>query len=145
MKYANSYCRWRRRARGRSRGAILIAALVCLAIVMGLLGSMLVSAIRTGRQLHAERDLRQCELLLAAGVGRAELRVTKESDYRGEAWRLPAAEIVARGDGEVTIEVALDAEQKPRQVSVIAEYPIGGERSIRRSRTIVLSTKTPSE
>jgi hypothetical protein len=145
MKYANSYCRYRRRGYGRTQGAILIAALVCLAIVMGLLGSMLASAIRAGRQLHAERDLRQCELLLAAGVTRAELRVAKEPGYRGETWRLPAAEIVARGDGEVTIEVALDAEQKPRQLSVIAEYPIGGERSIRRSRTVVLSTETPSE
>jgi hypothetical protein len=143
MNDENSVCRYTRRsALGKRGGAILIAALVCLAIVMALLGSMLASAIRSGRQLHAERDLRQCELLLAAGVERVQFRLASESDYRGETWKLPAAEIVAKGDGEVTIEVVLDSEQKSRQLRVIAEYPVGGERSIRRSRNIVLPSKT---
>ncbi len=135
----------RRCAHGKSRGAILIAALVCLAIVMALLGSMLASAIRTGRQLHAERDLRQCELLLAAGVDRAMLRLAKEPDYRDETWTLPAAQIVATGDGVVTIRVPLDSEQKPWPLLVIAEYPTGSERSIRRSRMILLPSKPKLE
>jgi hypothetical protein len=120
---------------------VLIAALVCLAIVMALLGAMLASAIRSGRQLHAERDLRQCELLLAAGVERARLRLASESEYRGETWKLPAAEILATGDGEVTIDIALDSSQQPWPFRVTAEYPVGSERSVRRSRTILLPSK----
>jgi hypothetical protein len=145
MKQFNSTYPCRRRVREKKRGAILIAALVCLAIVMGLLGSMLAGAIRTGRQLHAERDLRQCELLLAAGVDRAMLRLATEPDYRGETWTLPAAEMIAGGDGVVTIDVALDATQQPWPFKVSAEYPAGSERSIRRSRTILLPSKPKLE
>ena len=130
-----------RRPRGTNRGAILIAALVCLAIVMALLGVMLASAVRMGRQLHAERDLRQCELLLAAGVERAKWRLTNESDYRGESWKLSPAEIVAKGEGQVTIDAALDSSQQPWTFRVTAEYPVGSELSIRRSRTILLPSK----
>ena len=125
------------------RAAVLVAALVCMAIVMALLGSMLLAALRSSRQLHAERDLRQCELLLAAGLDRAAYRLAKVPDYRGETWTLPAAAIVAAGDGQVTIEVSAATQQQAPQLRVVAEYPTGSETSVRRSRTILLPSKTP--
>ena len=125
----------------RRCGAVLVAALVCLAIIVAMVGSMLLAAINAGRQLHAERDLRQCELLVQAGADRAAYRLATETDYRGETWTLAADKIVGSSDGKLTIEVSTDAGQKTRQLSIVAEYPAGGETSIRRSRTISISSR----
>jgi len=131
-----------RRRRQRS-GAALIAALVALVIVTSILGSMLLGALATSRQLHAERDLRQCELMLQAGVDRAHFRLRRDANYRGETWSLPAATIVGAGDGQVAISIESVSDSAAPQLRVIAEYPLGGERSIRRSRTISVPSNTP--
>jgi hypothetical protein len=110
---------------------------------MTILGSMLLATLRSARQLHAERDLRQCELLLQAGLDRAVFRLAEEMDYRGENWTLPAAAIALRGDGLVTIEVSRPAATDSPQVTVVAEYPTGSENSIRRSRMFQLQSKMP--
>jgi type II secretory pathway component PulK len=123
------------------RGTVLIAALVCLAIVMALVAAMLGGTLRTSRQMRAERDRRQCELLLEAGLHRASAGVAA-SDYQGETWDISAAEIGGMGDGRVTIEVARNAADPPR-IRVVAEYPLGDEFSIRRSRTVPLQTTSP--
>jgi len=128
-------------SRGR-RGAALITALVCLSIVMALLAAMLVGALQISRQLRVERDRRQCELLLQAGLDRAALRVSAAEPYPGEVWAVPAADIIERGDGRVTIEVSR-AGAAPPQIYVIAEYPIGTDSSIRRSRKVQLQTTPP--
>jgi hypothetical protein len=123
------------------RAAVLIAALVCLAIVMALVGAMLLAALRTGRQLHVERDLRQCELLLSAGIARATSQIAQARDYRGETWRLSSDEITGAAAGEVKIEAVPDSPTSDAQLRITAEYPLGNETSIRRSKTIHVSNK----
>jgi hypothetical protein len=108
---------------------------------MALLAVTLSGTLRAGRQLRLERDRRQCELLLQAGLDRVAARAPDES-YQGETWDLPAAEITGVGSGRVTIEVARQDGQPP-QIKVVAEYPLGGEFSIRRSRTVHLKTTSP--
>jgi len=115
---------------------VLVAALVCLAIVMALIGGMLLSALRTGRQLHTERDLRQCELLLAAGITRVANQTANVANYRGETWQLSADQIIGTAPGEVTIEVIAESAANQRQLHITAEYPLGSETSIRRSQII---------
>lgn len=121
-----------------SRGVVLVAALVCLLVVTGIVGGMLQSAVRARRQLHAERDLRQTELLLDAGAARAASRLANEPEYDGETWRLAAAEIIGRDAGVVTIRTAPADDENSWQAEVLAEYPAGGESSIRRTRTFVI-------
>lgn len=123
------------------QGAVLVVALVCLLIVMTLLGSMLQGTLRVRRQLHAERDLRQTELLLQAGADRAAYRLATAADYRGETWMLPAEAIVGRGEGQVTIAASRNATDQPWQLHVVAEYPLGSESSIRRSHTYLVQSK----
>lgn len=120
------------------RGAILVVALVCLVIVMALVGVLLQGTLRARRQLHAERDRRQAELLLQAGLDRAALRAAGQADYSGESWELPAESIAGSGAGLVTIEAARQAESALWKIHVVAEYPAGSELSIRRSRTILV-------
>jgi type II secretory pathway component PulK len=126
------------------KGAVLVTALVCLLIVMALLGSMLQNTLRARRQLRTERDLRQAELLLQAGADRAAFRLSKDADYRGETWKLPAKSVIGSGEAEVVIEVSHESEKKPWQVHVVAEYPVGSELSIRRSHTFLIQSSITS-
>jgi hypothetical protein len=123
------------------RGVALITALVCLAIVMALIANMLVGALQISRQMRVERDRRQCELLLQAGLDRAVLRLSAAEPYQGEVFDLRAADIIQRGDGRVTIEVSREADAPP-QIHVVAEYPVGSDHSIRRSRKVQLKSTT---
>lgn len=121
----------------RRRGSVLIVAMVCLLVVTSLLGQMLLSALRSGRQLHAERDFVQCELLMQAGVDRGHEKLARAADYAGEILDLPASEILGSGPGRITIEIQRLTDA-PLQLQVSAEYPVGNETSVRRSRTITL-------
>jgi hypothetical protein len=121
-----------------------VAALVCLAIIVAMLGSMLVAALAASRQLRAERDLRQCELLVQAGADRAAYRLAAERSYRGETWTVSADKLAGVGDGKVTIELDSRPEQNAQQLHILAEYPAGGETSIRRSRTLTIPSKQSS-
>ena len=125
------------------RGTVLVAALVCLLVVMGILGAMLQGTLRAHRQLHRERDLRQTELLLQAASDRARYRLSNEPDYRGETWDLPADTIAENGAGRVTIEISPPDGQSVQKTQLLAEYPLGGETSIRRSRTFQIQTQQP--
>jgi hypothetical protein len=140
--------RWQLRSsrnRQARRGTVLVAALVCLLVMMTILGNMLLGSTRARRQLHPERDLRQTELLLAAGAQRAAYRLATQPEYRGETWRLPAESIVGDGAGEVTIAATRNSDDAPWQVRVVAEYPQGSNLPIHRSRTFLVpnpSTQT---
>ena len=135
-----------RRARHRPTGAVLFVALVCLLIIMSILGQMLQSSLRAQRQLHPERDLRQTELLLDAGIDRAAYRLGQNPDYRGETWQLAADSITGTAAGQVTIHATRAAATKPWQVTVLAEYPLDGALTIRRSRSLEIQpTLPPSE
>jgi hypothetical protein len=122
-----------------------VAALVCLVVVMGILGSMLKGTLLAHRQLHSERDLRQTELLLQAGSERARFRLANETNYRGETWNLPSDAIANNAQGRVTIEVSPGNGQATRKVQIAAEYPLGAETSIRRSRTFQILIQKSQE
>ncbi|MEX2316010.1 MAG: hypothetical protein WD669_02590 [Pirellulales bacterium] len=126
----------------RRRGAVLVAALVCMLVVITILGGMLQGTLRARRQLHTQRDLRQTELLVEAGADRAAFRLARDLDYRGETWKLSSEQIVGRGDGQVTLTASRASDDQPWQLRVIAEYPLGGEFSIQRSRTFVIQPQS---
>jgi hypothetical protein len=132
----------RRPNRAHRRGALLVAALVCMSVVMAILSGMLQGTLRARRQLHRERDLRQTELLVEAGAERAAFRLAREPDYRGEAWQLSSDQIVGRGDGRVTLTASRASDDEPWQLRVVAEYPLGGNFSIQRSRTFLIRPQT---
>jgi hypothetical protein len=121
----------------RRKGAVLVVTLACLVIVMALSGQMLVGALRSSRQMHAERDLLQCEQLLQAGVDRAARRIEADAEYMGEMLEAPPAELGGVAAGRVTIDVSRVESEAPR-IRVQAEYPLGSDQSIRRSRSFAL-------
>ena len=131
-------------ASGR-QGAVLVAVLVCLLVVMAILGSMLKGTLRAHRQLRRERDLRQTEVLLQSGSQRTLARLEKDADYAGETWNLAADVFEGKGAGQVVINILPAKDQAPRQALITAEYPLGGETSIRRSRMLQIPPPRPNE
>ncbi len=117
------------------RGTVIIAALVSLVVVMAMLGLLLQGTVRAHRQLHTERNARQCELLLQAGLEHSLRRMATEEKYEGETWQIPSEEIIGRGRGEITISIERSREAEIEHVHVSAEYPAGEALSIRRSQT----------
>jgi hypothetical protein len=117
---------------------VLVAALVCLLIVMSMLGTLLRTTLRTGRQLHVERDRQQAEFLLQAGADRAAQLFASKPEFRGDTWTLPAEEILGQGGGTVTTSLTRESDEVPWQLHVVAEYPLGRDFSIRRSRTFLV-------
>jgi type II secretory pathway pseudopilin PulG len=128
------------------RGAVLVVALSCMAIVMAIVGVMLQSALHARRQLRLERQLRQAELLVEAGLDRAAIKLVQDGSYEREVWLVPAEELdtgqIAKngeGDGKVEIEVIRNDEETDWLVRVVAEYPTGTVASARRTRTFPIS------
>ena len=131
-------------------GTVLVAALVALAIVMSLLATMLLAAVQARRQLWVERDARQCDLLLRAGVQRARFRLAADPEYAGETWLLAADAFDDGRHGQVTIRAAKGANDDAQELGhleIIAEYPLGEEMSVRRSFTgdVNLNNSTSEE
>jgi len=108
---------------------------------MAILGAMLRGTLRNYREMRSERDLRQTELLLQAAHDRVVQRLKKEAGYHGETWSLPADEIAGTGDGRATIEITPATRQAAGNAKVMAEYPLGGETSIRRSLVFQIPLK----
>jgi len=123
-------------------GAVVIVALACLLIVTAIVSNMLTSAVRARQQLHAERDRRQAELLLDAGADRVVERLTADPDYRGDTWELLPEEIVGHGAGRVTTQLSQTGASGGWQAHVVAEYPLGRDFPVQRSRTFLISPLT---
>lgn len=120
------------------QGVLLIAVLICMAVVIAIIGVMFSSSLRTRRQLHSERDLRQVELLLDAGLRRAVARIAADESYLGETWRLPADQLLQHGAAEVTITAAPandSADSASTEVTIAARYPLNVPLTVQRTRT----------
>lgn len=112
-------------------GSLLICVVACISIVSSILMGATHSALRARSQVRVERQLRQVELLLEAGVRRAAARAAEQDEYDGETWTLAADAIPEFARGRVDIEVDRSGAQPI--VNVAAELSAGSARTIRRS------------
>jgi hypothetical protein len=139
-------------ARYPRRGLTVVAVLMCL-IVLTLLGAALLKLGLVRRQINRNYELRlQAEWLLESGVNRALARAA-ERDYKGETWRISAAELglPERGEqingqkkGKVDAAIVTIAVDQPgtlsrrRRIRVHADYPSGGDRPSRCSQELFI-------
>ena len=120
------------------RGAVLVCVLVCLTITTLLLIALLKQTLHARRQLRIERNARQTEWLVQAGVERAAFRLAESAEYNGEQWELAADAIVGAAPG--TVEISVNREQPGKvRVQIVAEYPAQSEFSIRRTREFLIN------
>jgi Tfp pilus assembly protein PilX len=132
-----------RRRRPRRSAFILAMALITLTVVASLLVSMVSRALADRRQLRAERNLMQTELLVDAALRRAEARLAATSDYEGETWELSSDEVVGQGPARIVIAVERGASPDDApHIHVAAEYPLGNPTSVRRTRDVTLQPQS---
>ena len=93
----------------RRKGAVLLVALACLALV----AVVAMVVVKTQMQLKKQAELQefqtQAEWLAESGIERGVAQLRASHKYRGEVWKISADELQERGAGEVTIEVVPSA------------------------------------
>jgi type II secretory pathway component PulK len=131
----------RQRHKPRS-AAVLVVALVCLLVALSIATTMVTESIARRVQLHVELNARQAELLVQAGEGRAAARLAADDEYTGESWTPAVSDSKA---AVVTIAVETIDEgatnEGATRVTVVASYPDGDPKAVRRSR-VYLFTNT---
>ena len=106
-----------RKSRG---GALLICVLVCLLVASAMVTATTRSALQARRNVRLQRQMRQTELLLDAGVLRAARQLQLSGEYEGETWRPKDA--LDRFDNPL-VEIRISAGEKKdnsSRVEVIA-------------------------
>jgi hypothetical protein len=143
------------RARNARHGLTVVAVLMCL-IVLTLIGAALLKLGLVRRQLNRDLEIRlQAEWLLESGVDRARARAA-ERDYKGETWRLSAADLGLAQPSEQTngqtqasaiaaiVTISVDqpgTEARRRRIRVLADYPLGGAHPARRSQELLVDVE----
>lgn len=130
-----------RRPQPSRRGAVLVAAIVCLLITLSIVTTTVTGTITRRGQLATERNARQADLLVVAGRGRAVAQLAADPDYRGERWT-PTVDATAGRQAVVEINPQTTGDGAVR-VTVVAAFPDGGPKSVRRSRVFLLPQAKP--
>jgi type II secretory pathway component PulK len=122
-------------------GTILICVLTCLLIVSGLAVAMVKSALTARKAVRTELKQAQTQFVLEAGIQRAVDKLSRDPDYQGETWDLPAEALNDVAPASVEITVKTPADDPSPTVSVVAQYPADSPLSIRRSHTFTFSNE----
>lgn len=131
-----AYATHRRRSR---QASVLIAVLVCLAVAMALVTSSVRSSLIERRAIRTQHQLRQTELLLAAGIQRATRQLEADADYTGETWVLAPEVLPTVESAQVKIDVTSASEDLAREVHVTARLATGPHTAIQRSYLLSLA------
>ena len=119
------------------RGAVLIAVIVCVAVITLICGALMRLSMSESQQTRAlERQL-QATWLAESALERASAQLAAASDYAGETWELTAKELGGQWNATITISVdKLDGEPNRRLVHVRADYPNEPRWRVRQSKRI---------
>jgi type II secretory pathway pseudopilin PulG len=118
---------------------MLISVLVCLSVAMLLFASWLQAGLQERRQVRAQQDRMQAELLALSGLERAAAQLATNADYQGETWNLEPAAFGGPSGGKVEIQVTRPSDDAgSRRVRVVADFPAEGTAQARRSKEITM-------
>lgn len=126
------------------RGAALIVVMICLLGIAMLAGSLLRLAVAQHRQARMHHRRLQVEWLAAAGVERALVRLSTDSNWQGEEWAVPAEMFGAAAHVTLAMEATNDSRREIVSVATIAPDSSGQVRITRR-RSLPAAASTPEE
>ena len=124
--------------RSRRSGAVLMAALFCLAVVIVIAMSLARSALVEHRQALRREQQLQSFWLAESAAERAVLRASNEPDYSGETWR---PQFDAADSGANSGAAIIRVEKRPeggQKIVVEASYPESGAWRIVSKKEVVL-------
>ena len=109
------------------RGAVLVAAMVCV-LILALMSAALLRTVSLAReQSRAEARRIQAECLADAGVERTVARLRSEPKFEGETWDIQADELQATASATVAIHV--ESTDDVWKVRIQADFP--GDATVR--------------
>jgi hypothetical protein len=110
-----------------------------MAIVVGLLGTLCRTALLARGQLRADTYALQAQWCADAGWARAARRLNDDVAYTGERWEIALDSAGRQRVARIEIEVDRKTSDEETQVTVVAEYPFGDPRSVRRTLSLKVS------
>ena len=121
------------------RASVLVCVLACMVVAIALVVSTTRSALRARREVRTQRQLRQVEFVLEAGIQRAARQLSNHAEYRGETWTLSPTATAGLDSTQVEIEISSINGARPRQVKVVARLPAKSPALIQRSYTFPIN------
>ena len=140
MKQQNAQRRLSKRIGPSRRGAILIAAMVCLAVAAVIFVAIAKTAATCRRLGEVQAWQAQAAWLAESAVERAAARLAADAGYTGETWTLSAGEFGGANGAAVAISVEPIPETPGRRtVRCRADYPNHPHHRCREVRRVVVS------
>ena len=124
------------------RGAVLIAVIVCLSIIMLVLAAISSRTLLVRRQLRQEHALQQAEQLCAFGIQVAERKIADNQSYSGEDRQVTPKELGGESAGRISIIVERN-EGQAVTIRATATYPLEEQMETNCVRVKLLSQKNP--
>jgi hypothetical protein len=125
-------------------GVVLIVTLVLFVICTTLFTLWARTAVHEQTRLASNARWLQAERLAEAGLARAAARRAADSNYDGELWSIPAAELGGNHLAEVRIRIAPADDAARARIEAIAVYPVDSERRAQVTRRVDISTRSAS-
>ena len=120
------------------RGAVLIIALVCLALITVISGALLRWSLNEHKLLAGRQRQSQAFWLAEAGIDRAAANLVRDPGYIGETWIVEAADMIDDQAARVRINVMTVADQtRQRIIEVVAEYPLESKAPTRIQKQVI--------
>jgi len=127
-------------SRGRRRGYMLLAAMICLLLVSLVSTSLLRTALLQYKQVRNQELEAQALWLAEAGIERAAARLARDPNYAGETWQITLSPADKPMPASVTIAVVAKTATQPAQhVTVVAVYPTDRAQRAQVTKTVTVA------
>lgn len=129
--------------RRRRSAVVLVVVIAALVVTSTLMLALTRESITSRRQGRLERQLRQTECLLDAGIRRAVTSLVDDTDYAGELWQ-PTSALPAFDHVRVEIAIEPADPAASRTVTVTASLGRGDSSAFRTQRSHSFLAPPPS-
>ena len=119
--------------RARRRGAALLMAVTCVALLVLVFGTLMRTGFAARGQARAQERRTRALWLAESGLERAWSKLSASADYRGETWELSAETLHGR-DGAV-VRIVVEPMDNGLRVTSRADSPREGTSRARQTRS----------
>ena len=139
-------CRQSHRKSCLRRGAVLVALLICLLIVLMISAAAVQVLVMQNRVTRAESHQIQAAWLADSALDRAIARMAKDAKYDGETWEVLLDDGIDSNGGVAVIAVeAAEAPSNRRIISVEARWPDVPVYYVMEQRELIIDLTDPGE
>ncbi|MDB4637635.1 hypothetical protein OAK47_01225 [Planctomycetaceae bacterium] len=126
------------------QGAVAVVVLLAILVIFSLGLTMLQTTLKERERTLQFEQRQQSAWIAAAGIEHAVYQLRTNPAYTGEIWKLSEDELVGKYSGQVEIQIADNADNRGKSVTVIADYPNDLQHRIRTRREIIVDVGAPT-